>query len=56
MKRMKRTYLLLLANKLIRKIPDPRDANKHQSFLRKKNRKSGKQSEIITYQPKTLFV
>ena len=34
-------------------MPDPRNAEKHyQSFLRKKNSKSVKQSEIITYQPK----
>ena len=46
---------MLLANKLIEKIPDPRNAEEHyQSFLRKKNRKSVKQSEIITYQPKTF--
>ena len=44
---------LLLANKLIEKIPDPRNAKKHyQSFIRKKITKSVKQSEIITYQLK----
>ena len=53
MKRLKKD-LLLLPNKLIEKIPDPRNAKEHyQSFIRKKNRKSVKQSEIITYQPKT---
>ena len=42
-------------NKFIEKIPDPRNAKEHYtSFLRKKNRKSVKQSEIITYQPKTF--
>ena len=47
--------LLLLANKLIEKIPDPHNAKEHcQSFIRKKNTKSVKQSEIITYQPKTF--
>ena len=47
--------MLLLPNKLIEKIPDPRNAKEHyQSFIRKKNRKSVKQSEIITYQPKTF--
>ena len=47
--------LLLLPNKLIEKIPDPRNAKEHyQSFIRKKNRKSVKQSEMITYQPKTF--
>ena len=50
MKRLKRKDLLLLANKLIEKVPDPRNAKEHyESFLRKKNRKSVKQSEIITY-------
>ena len=44
---------LLLENKLIEKIPDPRDAKEHyQSFIRKKNTKSAKQSEIIAYQTK----
>ena len=43
--------LLLLANKLIEKIPDPRNAKEHyESSVRTKNRKSEKQSEIITYQ------
>ena len=46
---------MLLANKLTEKITDPRNAKEHnQSFLRKKNTKSVKQSEIITYQPKTF--
>ena len=55
MKRLKRKDLLLLANKLIEQILDPRDAKEHyQSFIRKKNRKLVKQSEIITYQPKVF--
>ena len=45
---------MLLANKLIEKVHDPRNAKEHESFLRKKNRKSVKQSEIITCKPKTL--
>ena len=46
--------MLLLANKLIEKIPDPPNAKEHyQSSVRKKNTKSIKQSEIITYQPKS---
>ena len=46
---------MLLANKLIEKVPDPRKAKEHyQSFIRKKNRKSVKQSETNTYQPKTF--
>ena len=47
--------LLLLANKLIEKIPDPCNAKKYyQSFIRKKNKESEKQSVIITYQPTTV--
>ena len=46
---------MLFGNKLIEKIPDPRDAKEHyQSFIREKNTKSIKQSKIITYQPKTF--
>ena len=46
---------MLLANKLIKKLPNPRNAKEHyQSFIRKKSRKSVKQSEIVTYQPKTF--
>ena len=45
----------MVGNKLIKKIPDPRNAKEHyQSFVRKKNRKSVKQSDIVTYQPKTF--
>ena len=41
--------------KLIKNIPDSRSANEqYQSFVTKKNRKSVKQSEIITYQPKAF--
>ena len=51
----KKKDLLLLANSLIEKIPDPRNAKEHyESFLRKKNRKLVKNSEIITYQLKTF--
>ena len=43
----------MLENKLIEKIPDPRNAKEHYKlFIRKKNRRSVKQSEIVTYQPK----
>ena len=45
---------MLLANKLIEKIPDPLNAKeRYQSFIKKKNPKLVKQSEIITYQLKT---
>ena len=55
MKRLKRKYLLLLAQKVIEKISDSHNAKEHyQSFIRKKNTKSVKQSKIITYQPKTF--
>ena len=47
-------YCCLQANLEKKKILDPRNAEEHQSFLRKKNRKSAKQSDIITYQPKTF--
>ena len=41
--------------KLIYKIPNPRNAKEHfQLFIRKKNTKSVKQSEMITYQSKTF--
>ena len=44
----KKNDLLLLATKLIEKVPDPHDAKEHyQSFIRKKNRKS-----VITEHPK----
>ena len=47
--------MLLLATKLIEKIPDLLNAKEYyQSFIREKNTKSVKQSEIITYQPKTF--
>ena len=51
MKCLKIIYLLLLANKLTEKIPN---LQHYESFLRKKNRKSIKQPEAITYQPKTF--
>ena len=55
MKRLKKKDLLLLPTKLAEKIPDPRNAKDHcQSFIRKKNIKSVKQSKIITQQPKTF--
>ena len=51
----KKERLLLIANKLIKNVPDLRNAKEHyESFLRKKTRKSVKQSEIITHQPKTF--
>ena len=52
---LEKKNLLLLANKLIEKALDTCNAKKHyQSFMRKKNTKSVKQSVTITYQPKTL--
>ena len=55
MKHLKKRDLLLLANKLTEKIPDPCNAKEYdQSFIRKENTKSVKQSEIIAYQPKTF--
>ena len=47
----------MLAKKLIKKVPDSRNTKEHyESFLRKKNKKSVKQSKIITYQPKTFDI
>ena len=38
-KRLKTKDLLLLANRLIQKVPDPRNAKEHyESFLRKRNK------------------
>ena len=55
MRRLKKKDLLMLANKLIEKIPDPLNPKEHyQLFIKKKNKKSVKQSKIITYQPKTF--
>ena len=52
---VKKKDLLLLETKLIEKIPDPSDAEEqYQSFVRKKNTESAKQSEVITYQPKSF--
>ena len=45
--------LLLLTKELIEEVSDPSNAKEYyESFLRKKNKKSVKKSEIITYQPK----
>ena len=41
----------MFATKLIEKVPDPRNARQHyESFLRKKNRKLVKQSELLINQ------
>ena len=45
----------MLANKLIEKIPNPRNAKEHyQSFIKYKTKKLAKQQKIITYRPKTF--
>ena len=55
MRYLNKRDLLLLANKLIKNTPDPRNAKEcYQSFIRKTTRKLVKQSEIITYQPTTF--
>ena len=55
MRHLKKKDLLLLTNNFIEKTYDPPNAKEHyQSFISKKNRKSVKQSEIITYQPKAF--
>ena len=54
-KSSKKKDILLLARKLIETVRDALNAKEHyQSSMTKKNRKSVKQSEIITYQPKTF--
>ena len=60
---LKRKYLLLFTNQLIKKILDPRNAKKHfQSFIRKKKRKSVKKiknnyyvdiKSVLTVHPQT---
>ena len=47
--------LLLLATKLTEKIPDAcKSKEQYQSFIKRKNTKSVKQSKIITQQPKSF--
>ena len=54
-KKKRKNFFFLLATKLTVKLPDPRNAKEHyQSFIRKKNTKSVKQSKIITQHPKTF--
>ena len=48
----KKKELLLLAIKITEKISDSLNTEEHcQSFVRKKNAKSAKQSKVITQQP-----
>ena len=56
MKRLKKKKdLLLLANKLIEKMPDSYNPKQHyQSFIRKTNTKPVKKLQIFTYQKKTF--
>ena len=45
----------MIAYELVENISDPRNTNEHyQSFIRKKNTRSVKQSEIFACQPKTF--
>ena len=54
-KRFIKKDLVLLANKLIKIVLGSCNSKEHyKSFIIKENRKSVKQSEIITYQPKIL--
>ena len=50
MKHQKKNDLQLFATKLSKKISYPHIAKEYQSFLKKKNTKSVKQSNIITQQ------
>ena len=55
MKILNNKDLLLISNKLMKIIPDLCNAKEHyKSFIIKENRKSVKQSEIISYQPRTF--
>ena len=55
MEPLKKKDFLLLATKLTEKITDPRNAKEaYQSFIRKKNIKSLKQSKVITQKSKTF--
>ena len=55
MKRQKKKDLLLLATKLIEKIPGASNTKEYyQSCLKNKNKKSLKRSKIVTQRPKTL--
>ena len=57
MKRLNMKDLLFLVNTLTKYIHDPRDTKEYyQPFIIKKNRKLVKQSETITYQPKTFDI
>ena len=54
-KKKKKKKLTFFREKILKKVHDPRNAKEHhQLFLRKKNRKSVKQSETITSQLKTF--
>ena len=57
MKRLNMKDLLFLGNTLTKYIHASRDTKEYyQLFIIKKNRKLVKQSEIITYQPKTFDI
>ena len=54
MKRLKEKKLIA-ARKLVETVLDPCNTKEHyQSFIRKKNRKSVNQSEIVIYQQETF--
>ena len=54
MKSLKKRFIVVCKN-INRKIADSCNAKEHyQSFIRKKNTKSVKQSKMITYQPKAF--
>ena len=54
MKRLNKKDLFLLANELGKSIPDPRNCIEHCKPFIIKEKKSVKQSEMITYQPRTF--
>ena len=54
MKHLKKRFIVA-CKQINRKIPNSRNATEHyQSFIRKKATKSKKQSNIITFEPKTF--
>ena len=55
MKHLQKKDFSLPATKLIEQIIDPKNVKQYyQSYIKRKNKKSIKQSKIITYQPKSF--
>ena len=52
--KLEKKRFIVACKKLIEKVPNSNKAKEHESFLRKENRKSVKQSEIMTNKPNTF--